>query len=232
MRRFLSLPIFTRAGFILVFSSLLFSCSFFQEPTEPIKKELPKRGTLAVLGFIPALRPGQNAKAVIDPITGSVFMAEPIPSEQAHDLSVALYQLVLKQKRYRLIPLGRARGALMDLEITKPELQDTPLQFFKEVGQKVGADMVLAGYLYRWRERQGEAYGVTQAASVAFSVNLISVRDGRVLWAAKFDRTQHSLSENLLDVRMFFKGKGRWMTARELAVYGLETIWKKAPFNE
>jgi hypothetical protein len=51
-----------------------------------------------------------------------------------------------------------------------------------------------------------------------------------VLWKARFDKTQISLSENLFDIQTFFKAKGRWMTAAEMAEIGLEEMVE--PFSE
>jgi len=53
-----------------------------------------------------------------------------------------------------------------------------------------------------------------------------------VLWSGRFDKTQRSLSENLLDMRTFFRGKGKWMSARELASLGLEIIIRDMPLRD
>jgi hypothetical protein len=45
-----------------------------------------------------------------------------------------------------------------------------------------------------------------------------------ILWKGRFNKTQRSLSENLLDIRTFLKGKGRWMTADDLAGMGLKDL--------
>ncbi|MCP4669484.1 MAG: hypothetical protein GY849_24385, partial [Deltaproteobacteria bacterium] len=45
----------------------------------------------------------------------------------------------------------------------------------------------------------------------------------------KFDKTQRSLSENLFDAKTFVQGKGRWMTAGELAVLGLRNVLANMP---
>jgi arginase family enzyme len=62
---------------------------------------------------------------------------------------------------------------------------------------------------------------------VAFSLILVRAKDGAVLWRYSFDQTQQSLTENLLNWR-FYKEKGmRWVTARELAAYGMEEAIKE-----
>jgi hypothetical protein len=51
-----------------------------------------------------------------------------------------------------------------------------------------------------------------------------------MLWQAKFDKTQRSLSEDILDARAFFKKGAKWLTADQLARYGVNEIFKKFPF--
>jgi hypothetical protein len=56
--------------------------------------------------------------------------------------------------------------------------------------------------------------------------------DGEVLWKGRFDKTQTPLSENILDARTFFKGKGKWMTVESLADLGLSDMLGKSLSDE
>ena len=47
------------------------------------------------------------------------------------------------------------------------------------------------------------------------------------MWKGKYDETQKSLSENLLDASKFFKGGGKWVTAENLAEMGLTEMLGK-----
>jgi len=60
----------------------------------------------------------------------------------------------------------------------------------------------------------------------------MSAGDGLILWKARFDKAQISLSENLFDIQTFLKAKGRWMTAGELADIGLTEIVETFPREE
>ena len=71
--------------------------------------------------------------------------------------------------------------------------------------------------------------GVESPASVAFAVGLIDVASGKMLWEATFDKTQRSLSEDIRDAPAFFKEGAKWLTAKELARYGVNQIFKKFP---
>ena len=45
-----------------------------------------------------------------------------------------------------------------------------------------------------------------------------------MIWNGHFEETQKPLSENVLDLGMFIKRKGSWVTADELAQGGLEDL--------
>jgi hypothetical protein len=64
---------------------------------------------------------------------------------------------------------------------------------------------------------------------VAFNLLLARPADGAILWRGRFDKTQQSLSENLFDMSTFLHGGGRWMTARKLALMGLDATMARMP---
>ncbi len=92
----------------------------------------------------------------------------------------------------------------------------------KQIGYADDFDGIIAGYVYRWRERNGLAYSVEKPASVAFDIHLYRAGDGALLWRGLFDQTQASLMEDMLQIPFFFKEKGRWLTAEELTAAGME----------
>ena len=104
-----------------------------------------------------------------------------------------------------------------------------PLNAIREVGAHLGADAVIAGHIYRWREREGTEYAVNRAASVAFDLNLIKSGDGALLWKAKYDKTQKSLFENALDISTFVQSRGRWIKVEKLARMGLDKLFAAMP---
>jgi hypothetical protein len=105
----------------------------------------------------------------------------------------------------------------------------SPLTLLKRVGDDLGAEGILFGYVYRYRERQGLPYAAAKPASVAFEIHLFRVSDSALVWRGRFDRTQTSLMENVLQASTFVKGGGRWITARELAESGMDDIVKTFP---
>jgi hypothetical protein len=95
---------------------------------------------------------------------------------------------------------------------------------------RFGADALMAGTLYRFRERSGEAFGSTHPASVGYEVKLYSSA-GKVLWSGVFDHTQVALGENALIATRYPGGGTRWLTAEELARWGAVEIAMKIPLQ-
>ena len=184
---------------------------------------------LVVMGFQSAKFEGEEPDVVRDPLSGSLFMAEPVPHEVAERMTEILFDRLVTDKGYELISPGQAKGVFASIVYSDLNVGMGPIRILQEVGRAFAADAVLAGYIYRWREREGTDYAVNRPASVAFSLHFVRPADGAILWRAKFDKTQRSLSENLLDVATFVKGRGRWMSVERLARIGLEKILAEMP---
>ena len=92
----------------------------------------------------------------------------------------------------------------------------------REIGQGVYADAVLTGRVQRYRERVGDEWGAKSPASVAFVLDLVDVRRGDIIWTARFDETQKSLSENIFALGDIGKRGVRWLSAEQLAQEGVK----------
>ncbi|MDO9111805.1 MAG: hypothetical protein Q7U40_14185 [Desulfatirhabdiaceae bacterium] len=103
------------------------------------------------------------------------------------------------------------------------------LNLYVNAGKRAGADAVLIGHIFRFKERKGNRASVETAASVAFDLHLIDVDSGRIVWTGNFDQTQRPLSENLLELGSFIKRGASWVTAEELALGGLEDMLRRFP---
>ncbi len=105
----------------------------------------------------------------------------------------------------------------------------TPLALLKKVGDDLEVDGIIFGYVYRFRERQGTPYAAAKPASVAFEIYLFRVSDTALVWKGRFDKTQTSLMENVLQASAFLRGGGRWVTVRELSEGGMDNIMNNFP---
>ena len=159
------------------------------------------------------------------PVCGKVFTTGEVAESAAGMLTEHLFILLKDRKDIELIPSSQAQGVMSGLLAgSKKMLQERNLQL--EIGRALNADAIFAGYIYRFRERVGGEYSVDFPASVAFDIHLIRVEDGRVLWSAHLDETQKPLSDDLFRLGLFIRRKAKWITAKEMAISGLEDMFE------
>jgi hypothetical protein len=157
------------------------------------------------------------------PLCGMIFSAaKTVGSPETVVEARFLEQLEKNKPKFSVIAGERVAGVYRQVSTTSLK---TPLrQLLRDVGSALGAEGVVIGYVYRFRERKGESFAVEKPASVAFEIHLIRVEDGVLVWRDAFDRTQSSMMEDLLHVSSW-----KWVTAEELAVGGLKQILKTFP---
>jgi hypothetical protein len=218
-----------RALSILMVSAVIGACSSPAPTRDEEVTHLPDVNKIVVAGFSPALTPGDPSNWAKDPITGAVFWAEPVDEGVAREMTDILFDKMVEGYGYSLVSPGQARGAFSEILASDRGLKLDALGMVQEIGKAFGADGVLVGRIYRWQEREGTDYAVSRPASVAFNLLLVRPSDGAILWKARFDKTQQSLSENLFDMSTFLHGGGRWMTARKLALMGLDETMARMP---
>ncbi len=222
---------FRRAFRFLVLGSLLalsWSCHYHEGVSTTLLAEgnvdLPR---LAVLPFENKIPGEESAKSTICPICGAVFYTD---GNTVAEGTVALEDLFAKRlkdyKQFTLIDSERSAGVYHRVVKSSQGLSTETLQ---HLGRELGADGVLVGYLFRYRERMGYWYSVKKPASVAFDVHLIRVSDGRMVWRATFDRTQSSLMENVSQLSSFLHWGAKWLTAQELSEEGVGEILDAYP---
>jgi hypothetical protein len=172
---------------------------------------------------------GEEPHAVRDPSSGTFIISAPVSRAVVLKMTDVLFQRMVADKRYELVSPGQAKGVFSNIVRSDKDVGMSYVRVLQEVGKAFKADAALGGTIYRWREREGSAAGVNRPASVAFDLQLVRPADGAILWRDKFDKTQQSLSENLLDAKTFVQGRGRWMTAGELAAIGLRKVLAGMP---
>jgi len=110
--------------------------------------------------------------------------------------------------------------------------QETPRDVAVRMGHELGADHVMVGLNWRFVQRDGGALTADSPASVAFSVYLVNVASKELVWAGHFDKTQQALSDNLLSASLFFKTGVKWLTAEELAEFGVGKALDDVPQSD
>ncbi|MDD5722374.1 MAG: hypothetical protein PHY29_01395 [Syntrophales bacterium] len=161
------------------------------------------------------------------PVSGTTFRACGFSGNPEKKLEEQFLSGLNPSGGYTVIPPQEVLGVYR--RVSTNSLGETPLDILKKVGKEIGADGIIAGHLFCYRERKGFDYSAEKPASVAFCVHLIRTQDGVSVWKGVFDKTQSSLMENILDILPFIRGGGKWMTAEELSRDGMREILKDFP---
>lgn len=161
-------------------------------------------------------------------LCNNIFTTDKVDEGADRFLTEQMMSLLSSKKSIQLIPEGQAEGVRSGL-LSKNGKEMTERDLLVAMGRALGADAVMVGRIFRFRERSGTRYSVESPASVAFDIDLVGVPDGRLLWTAHFDETQKDLSENLFLLGTFIKRKGQWITAEAMAASGLEDIFQRFP---
>jgi TolB-like protein len=209
----------------ILLATLVFCClftpldAFAEETTSPAAKA-PK---LLVMPFKDLFEVYGKESSYVCPFTGKIHMLGAVNATADGFLTEQLLILIEKQSIVPAFLANRATGLIAEHLLGRTRIS-SEIEFLVDIGAEYGADIVMAGYLYRFEERIGSNYAAESPASVAFSLFLIDVHTGHLVWVRHFDETQKPLSDNLFKLSDFIKKKGRWVSARELALTGLDEM--------
>jgi len=166
--------------------------------------------------------------AVRSPISGKVFPIGPVSDEAVSFLTDHVVATLEDRTEFSVIYPGQARAVLSQMSLENEDLVPDR-EAIVNIGSALSVDAVLAGFVYRFKDRVGTPYGVDSPASVAFDLHLIQIPTGRIVWSAGVDDTQLSLSEDLFQVGKFIERKGRWVTAPDMARQALDAAFADFP---
>jgi hypothetical protein len=95
------------------------------------------------------------------------------------------------------------------------------------IATRLKADAALVGQVLVFQERVGSRLGANPPASVGFEVKVVA-SDGIVLWIGNYYERQKPMTEDMLG---FLQRWGAFVTADELAQYGVDEMLKTFPFG-
>lgn len=166
-------------------------------------------------------------QTVQGPLSGKIFVTGRVALPAAKKMTTETTRLVSKRMNVdTLIPSWEEVRSLGISPWSRPRPQ--LIADLQRIGRLHGADTVMIGFVYEYVERVGGDYGVETPAGVGFELNVVRVRDGRLIWHDRCIETQQTLSDNLLNIGKFFKRKGRWVTAEEMAAQALDKMVAEA----
>lgn len=180
------------------------------------RRQIERIAVLPVVVETATDRPGQTLK------TGIVEEGGPLI------ITALLYESL---KGYHgLTVLPRIEVDQVVERITAEQLGLPLTEQARKVGEALDVQTVLVGRVNIFVEREGGAYGIKRPASVGFELFLLSAKDGVILWKGSYYETQPSLFSDITTFSLFMKRKGRWQTATELAMYGVEELLDTSPW--
>ena len=95
------------------------------------------------------------------------------------------------------------------------------------VAKQLKADASLIGQVSVYQERVGGRFGASPPATVGFEAKVVAA-DGQVLWEGNYYEKQRPMTE---DVMGFIQRRGVFVTAEELAIYGVDHMLLEFPFG-
>lgn len=98
------------------------------------------------------------------------------------------------------------------------------LKYWVAVGECMKVDYLVIPQLLYWQEREGSEWGVDKPAGVVMDLYILDVNNGVLLARRHYDETQRALSDDLGNAGRYFDRGGHWLTAQELATYGLDRM--------
>ena len=210
--------------FLLLFcliASLLFlhGCNgFFQKRGGTKQTPLPVLNRIAVLPMDRAsAQPSRERPTCL--LSGPLPDVRTITPEASDEMTRLLSQAFQGDQRFLIVSEGQCIGFFNSLLAT--DIKASELRLIQAFGEELKVDAVLYSKLFRFEDRIGGEYSVKRPASVAFTLQIIRVSDGAILWRNTFDETQQTLMENILKAGLYRKTGLRWLTAAQLADYGL-----------
>ena len=141
----------------------------------------------------------------------------------AQRITSMVYTELQGRSGVQVIPRYRVTEAFSKQSTQGPSLKWN--EKVRQLGRNLGADAVLIGLVRIYRERKGSKIAATPAV-VGFETNLIDSVSGKVLWAGAYYDEQKPLNQDLMG---FIERKGLYVTAEELARFGVEKMMKKFP---
>jgi hypothetical protein len=140
-----SLPHFFAFMWIMLIFVINTGCQF-QRGSISKTNPLPSlTGITAVPGFRPAMSKGEEAGVIRNPLSGAVFMAEPIPPDVPDKMTTKLFSKLKDHEGYELIDLDKERGILASLLASDQVMDD--IETFKRISKTFSADAVMVGYI-------------------------------------------------------------------------------------
>lgn len=202
----------------------ILGCHFRQDTGVPVPEGNVVFDRIAVLPFQEVVPEDLLNGVVRCPLCGTVFSAAKAAGRPEIVVErLFLDELEKRKPKFNVISGEHVEGVYR--QIVSTSLLKAPLKMIlSDTGKALGAEGIVIGYVYRFRERKGEPFAAEKPASVAFEIHMMRVDDGVLVWKGTYDRMQRSMMEDL-----FQASSWKWITAEELAAEGMQQVLTTFP---
>ncbi len=146
-----------------------------------------------------------------------------VPGYAAEKVTELFWGRLQDRKGVQVLSPGDAvRVSSADAELAKIG----PEKAAADVAKRLKADAALFGLVSVYQERVGSRLGADPPATVGFEAKVVAA-DGQVLWVGLYYERQRAMNEDLLG----FLQRWAFVTAAELAEYGVDGVLKHFPFG-
>ena len=147
-----------------------------------------------------------------------------VPVEAGATITQLLWSRLRARQGVTVLSPNEAAKALTSQATSQASAGQSPAVM---VAKQLKADASLIGQVSVYQERVGGSFWRQPSATVGFEAKVVAA-DGQVLWEGNYYEKQRPMIE---DVMGFIQRHGVFVTAEELASYGVEHMLLEFPFG-
>jgi hypothetical protein len=147
-----------------------------------------------------------------------------VPTGAGDIVTQLLWSRLRTRQGVTVLSPSEAAKALASPETSHPSAGQLPAV---AVTKQLKADASLIGQVLVYQERVGGRFGASPPATVGFEAKVVAA-DGQVLWEGNYYERQRPMTEDLMG---FIQRHGVFVTAEELAIYGVDHMLLEFPFG-
>lgn len=147
-----------------------------------------------------------------------------VPGDAAKKVTELFWRRLREWKGVHILSPGESARVFLE---NGASTDRTSEEAAAEAAKRLNADAALLGLVSAYQERVGSRLGADPPASVGFQVSVVAA-DGQVLWVGRYYERQRPMTEDLIG----FLQRWAFVTAGELAEYGVDEVLKEFPFGK
>ena len=147
-----------------------------------------------------------------------------VPPSAGETVTQLLWSRLRVRQGVTVLVPDEAAKVLASQSTTQPPINESMAAM---VAKQLKADASLIGQVLVYQERVGGRFGASPPATVGFEAKLVAA-DGQVLWVGNYYERQRPMIEDMMG---FLDRWGMFVTAEELAMYGVDHMLLEFPFG-